>query len=172
MARQHLRLIIFWVFMMFIAQSGHAETTKKIPWSSLSTANQQVLKTLAPTWDSMSSERQARILSGLNRWHQLDNEEKQHLKERFKQWKSLTPEQRTAIRKRFHTFLKLPPSAQRQAVENYKLFKNLPSDSQTELKNRSNSFSPTQKRKILNRLKQRNHRLQSNPRSTQRRLTR
>lgn len=56
-----------------------------IPWSSLSTDEQQTLSRARDKWDQLSTERQQRLLDGAHRWQNMSPEQREQARDRWRQ---------------------------------------------------------------------------------------
>ncbi len=120
-----------------------------LAWSSLSSAQQEVLAPLKKNWEQLPPDAQQRMQRGASRWTQMTPEQRGNTQQRFQKWNALTPEQRGQIRERYQRFGTLPPQQQRRLRQTYQRFSALPPEQRQKLRARWNGMSPQERQAAL-----------------------
>ena len=89
MARRYRWAFLAW--LVLAAAPVWAENAAGVPWSSLSSAEQQLLARPRDQWDPLPPGRQQARERGAQRWRPMTPEERERAKQRFKRWKELSP---------------------------------------------------------------------------------
>lgn len=153
------------VLVMFATGKLALAQDEPIAWSSLSEAQQQVLRPYVEEWDYLGPERQVRLAEGARRFAGMSDEERDAAKQRFQNWNSLSNEQRATIRDRYQAFQRLSPDEQARVRDNYRRFREMSPERRQQLRERYRQMTPEQRDRVRDRLRNRPQRTRPNDRS-------
>ena len=149
-----------------VAQSPDpAFTAPEAPlaWNALPADQRELLQRHARDWDSLPPARQQALARGAQRWLQMDPAARAEARDRFRTWRNLPEERRELIRRHWQRFQQLDPRQQALLRENFRAFSRLPPRKRQFLRQRWLDATPTERARMLERLRERRerpHRLQ------------
>lgn len=121
------------------------EETHAPPWSSLTSAQRDVLAPLQHEWDTLSSHKRAHMLKRAEHWATLPPEKREEIRQRIARWQQMTPEQREQARANRREFQKLPRQQREQLHATFERFQHLPPQQREQLMHQWRELSPTQR---------------------------
>ena len=154
------RIALLAVLLVLVPAWSHAQQTPggagaPVPWSTLTSAQRQLLGRLRDQWAQLPPARQRALVRGSRLWLHMTPAERHQAQRRFAQWRRMSPQQRARLRRRWLRFQALPPARRAAIRRSFRAFERLPAWRRRMLRERWRKATPAERQRMIERLRQR-----------------